>query len=259
MPQSFDPLKNSEGDGFLTPPLNQLWRNNGNGTFTDHNRRNGCFAATGTNIRGGRIATTTTIGLVDILCPLATRLGSFPKPARRQIPSRRADGALYAPELVRRCFDFDHDGWMDVAYTAILWARGLPSGETKGHGDRRGSHCNVNGLAVWVAAFDYDNDGWVDLAAVGETTEGKGEVRLFRNLGPDGLKDVTTDVGLDKVQLKDPRAIITGRLRQLDGATDLLITQNHGHAVLLRNEGGNKNNWLRSTERAERQQVSHRH
>ena len=30
-----------------------------------------------------------------------------------------------------------------------------------------------------------------------------------------------------------------------DGATDLLITQNHGPAVLLRNEGGNKNNWLR--------------
>jgi len=30
-----------------------------------------------------------------------------------------------------------------------------------------------------------------------------------------------------------------------DGATDLLITQNHGPAVLLKNEGGNKNNWLR--------------
>ena len=37
--------------------------------------------------------------------------------------------------------------------------------------------------AYGVAAFDYDNDGWVDLVAVGETKEGKGEVRLFRNLG----------------------------------------------------------------------------
>ena len=35
-----------------------------------------------------------------------------------------------------------------------------------------------------IAAFDYDNDGWVDLAAVGETADGKGEIRLFRNLGP---------------------------------------------------------------------------
>jgi hypothetical protein len=98
--------------------------------------------------------------------------------------------------------------------------------------------------AYGVAAFDYDNDGWVDLVAVGETKEGKGEIKLFRNLGPDGWKDVTADVGLDKIQLKDPRAIITGDYDN-DGATDLLITQNHGPAVLLKNEGENKNNWLR--------------
>jgi hypothetical protein len=98
--------------------------------------------------------------------------------------------------------------------------------------------------AYGIAAFDYDNDGWVDLVAVGETKDGKGEVRLFRNLGPDGFKDVTADVGLDKIQLKDPRAIITGDFDN-DGSTDLLITQNHGPAVLLKNEGGNKNNWLR--------------
>ena len=72
----------------------------------------------------------------------------------------------------------------------------------------------------------------------------RGEVRLFRNLGPDGWKDVTADVGLDKIQLKEPRAIIAGDYDN-DGAVDLLITQNHGPAVLLRNEGGNKNNSLR--------------
>src|ERR1700689_1421568 len=98
--------------------------------------------------------------------------------------------------------------------------------------------------AYGVAAIDYDNDGGLDLVAEGETKEGKGEVRLFRNLGADGFKDVTTDVGLDKIQLKEPRAVITGDYDG-DGATDLLITQNHGPAVLLRNEGGNQNHWLR--------------
>src|SRR5205085_12372723 len=98
--------------------------------------------------------------------------------------------------------------------------------------------------AYGIAAFDYDNDGWVDLVAVGETKEGKGEARLFRNLGPDGFKDVTADVGLDKIQLKDPRAIITGDYDN-DGTTDLLITQNHGPAVLLRNEGATQNHWLK--------------
>ena len=62
------------------------------------------------------------------------------------------------------------------------------------------------------------------MVAVGETKDGKGEIRLFRNLGPDGFKDVTADVGLDKIQLKDPRAIITGDYDS-DGATDLLITK----------------------------------
>ncbi len=98
--------------------------------------------------------------------------------------------------------------------------------------------------AYGVAAIDYDNDGWVDLVAVGETKDGRGEVRLFRNLGPDGFKDVTVETGLDKIQLKEPRAIIVGDYDN-EGAADLLITQNHGPAVLLRNEGGNKNNSLR--------------
>src|SRR5256885_13067448 len=103
----------------------------------------------------------------------------------------------------------------------------------------------INWARGWgVAAIDYDNDGWIDLVAVGETADGKGEIRLFRNLGPDGFQDVTTEVGLDKIVLKDPRSIITGDYDG-DGATDLLITQNHGPAALLPNEGGNKNHWLR--------------
>jgi len=105
----------------------------------------------------------------------------------------------------------------------------------------------TNWVHAWgVAAIDYDNDGWVDLVAVGETKDGKGEIKLFRNLGADGFKDVTADVGLDEIQLKEPRSIITGDYDG-DGATDLLITQNHGPAVLLRNErdGGNQNHWLR--------------
>ena len=141
--------------------------------------------------------------------------------------------------------DFDHDGWMDVAFSRT----GVPAltlwRNYHGTSFEQLGELETNWVrAFGVAAFDYDNDGWVDLVAVGETKEGKGEVRLFRNLGPDGFKDVTADVGLDKIQLKDPRAIITGDYDG-DGATDLLITQNHGPAVLLRNLGGNQNHWLR--------------
>jgi hypothetical protein len=141
--------------------------------------------------------------------------------------------------------DFDHDGWMDIALTnedspAIsLWRN------NSGKEFQAASLPAPQWLrAFGIAAFDYDNDGWVDVVAVGESRDGNGEVRLFRNLGPDGFKDVTADVGLDKIQLKEPRAIITGDYDN-DGATDLLITQNHAPAVLLRNEGATQNHWLK--------------
>jgi len=93
-------------------------------------------------------------------------------------------------------------------------------------------------------AFDYENDGRIDLAAVGERVDGRAEVRLLRNEGPRGFRDVTAEVGLDKVPFKDPRALVAGDYDG-DGDTDLLITQASAPAVLLRNDGGNRNHSLR--------------
>ena len=222
-----------------------MWRNNGDGTFTDVTDSTGLggssrsIAAIGTDYNNDRA--------VDLLVTGGESVRSF---SRTQ---RKANFAIEAPDFVharaRRhgvaVLDFDHDGWMDFAFTQMdapgltLWRN------NHGKSFEQVKLPETNWVrAFGVAAFDYDNDGWVDLVAVGETKEGKGEVRLFRNLGPDGFKDVTADVGLDKIQLERPRAIITGDYDN-DGATDLLITQNHGPAVLLRNEGGNQNHWLR--------------
>ena len=95
-----------------------------------------------------------------------------------------------------------------------------------------------------VAALDYDNDGWVDLVAVGETFSGEGRIALLRNEGPAGFRDVTAETGLDKIALHNPRGVIAFDSAG-DGSADLLITQNHLPPVLLKNVGGNKNNWLR--------------
>lgn len=224
-----------------------MFRNDGNGTFTPVSKEiglqdlnlSGAVGAVGTDYNNDRA--------VDILVPDfgPTMLEN---PREGKFPAKKLWPAMPAPVRGTAVLDFDHDGWMDVAFThdgrangksVTLWRNNQgksfeevklpPTNWTAGYG---------------IAAFDYDNDGWVDLVAVGETKDGKGEVRLFRNLGPDGFKDVTADVGLDKIQLKEPRAIITGDYDN-DGATDLLITQNHGPAVLLRNEGATQNHWLR--------------
>jgi tetratricopeptide (TPR) repeat protein len=225
-------------------PDNAMWRNNGNATFTRVTQDLGLWsglsmAAIGTDYNNDRavdIAITGSTGAPTI----------FENPREGKFPARQPwSTPMPASTVGLAVLDFDHDGWMDIAFThqgepgITLWRN------NQGRTFDQVPLPKVDWVrAFGVVAFDYDNDGWVDLAAVGETRDGRGEVRLFRNLGPDGWKDVTADTGLDKIQLKEPRAIIAGDYDN-DGAVDLLITQNHGPAVLLHNEGGNKNNSLR--------------
>jgi Flp pilus assembly protein TadD len=222
-----------------------MWRNNGNSTFTNVTDDVAMWggqtsvSAVGTDYNNDRA--------VDMVLTGATK-GATVFENRREgpfkvtdvLPTQGAEVGLGVAVL-----DSDHDGWMDLALThqtspaVTLWR----NNHGKSFEQVKLPETDL-ASAYGIAAFDYDNDGWVDLVAVGETKEGKGEIKLFRNLGPDGWKDVTADVGLDKIGLKDPRAIIIGDYDN-DGATDLLITQNQRPAVLLKNEGGNQNNWLR--------------
>jgi tetratricopeptide (TPR) repeat protein len=232
---------------------NTLLRNNGNETFSDVTQdldlsgKEPGIAAVNTDYNNDRAVDLVVTGWTQ--SPVIyenPREGKFPQrrpwPAPMAGPAKQNPGSHPAGVIA---LDFDHDGRMDLAFTH--WG---PPGLTlwrnqKGKSFEPVELPKVNWFRGWgLAAFDYDNDGWIDLVAVGETAEGKGEIRLFRNLGLDGFKDVTADVGLDRIQVKDPRAIVTADFDG-DGAADLLITQNHGPAILLRNEGGNKNHWLR--------------
>jgi hypothetical protein len=90
---------------------------------------------------------------------------------------------------------------------------------------------------------DVDNDGLLDIAAVGEAN-GHGEIRLLRNMGGDSFSDVSEAAGLSSIVLAKPRALLTGDFDG-DGDTDILVTQNGGKPILLRNDGGNKRTSLR--------------
>jgi len=226
-------------------PGNVMWRNNGNGSFTSVTDSVGLagdapsMGAVGTDYNNDRA-----IDLVVTGWQSGPTVFENPREGKFSL-QRLWNRSVSAGTAGVAILDFDHDGWTDLAFTELA----APGISLWRNNHKKASDPvelpKTNWTRAWgVTAFDYDNDGWIDLAAVGETADGKGEVRLFRNLGPDGFKDVTADVGLDKIQLKDPRAIVTADY-DADGATDLLITQNRGPAVLLRNDGGNKNNWLR--------------
>ncbi|HKV77287.1 MAG TPA: FG-GAP-like repeat-containing protein, partial [Candidatus Sulfotelmatobacter sp.] len=245
--------KTRVGDVSTSP--HQMWRNNGDGTFTNVTEETGLEgtggapAAVGTDYNNDRAVDIAVSGVERTVFENA-REGKF-KPhviLASANPQNLPTQMVNPMALGLAVLDFDHDGWMDIALT-----QDGPPGVTLWR-NKQGKTFEQVPLprvdwtrAFGVAAIDYDNDGWADLVAIGQRGQGDTgpfEVRLFRNLGPDGFKDVTADVGLDKIHLESPRAIITGDYDN-DGATDLLITQNHGPAVLLRNEGATQNHWLK--------------
>lgn len=223
-----------------------LWRNNGNGTFTDWSSPSGLgaigpataiLATDFNNDRAIDLVLTGNGGVPIIL--LNQREGPF-----KAIPAWDEAKENLPPAVGVIAFDFNKDGWMDLAFThdgapgMTLWrnvsGKRLERVPLPDFGWQRG-----RGLA----ALDYDNDGWLDLAAVGESQKG-GEIRLLRNRGNAGFVDATHDVNLEGVVLVHPQAVVTADFTGT-GSADLLISQLGGPPMLLRNEGGNKNNWVR--------------
>jgi Flp pilus assembly protein TadD len=227
----------------LEASQNTVWRNNGNGTFTD------------VTVDLGLAIDTPSLGVISTdfnndraidLLVAAAKPELYLNPREGKWSATPIwDSAQLPPVTAAVTLDFDKDGWMDVALAhdgapgITLW-RNL-----KGKSVEQIQLPIKNWRRAWgLAALDYDNDGWVDLAAAGETTDGRGEIRLFRNLGKNGFKDVTDEVGLSAIHPAAPRALLAADVDG-DGATDLLVTQARGAAILLHNNGGNRNNFLR--------------
>jgi hypothetical protein len=110
-------------------------------------------------------------------------------------------------------------------------------------------------LAFGVFFFDYDLDGLLDIfAANGHIDEEIGRVQpriqfrqpplLFRNTGAGRFVDASRTVGPDFQRALVGRGAANGDYDR-DGDLDLLLTTNHGPAHLYRNEGANRNNWIR--------------
>jgi hypothetical protein len=109
-------------------------------------------------------------------------------------------------------------------------------------------------LSFGVFFFDYDLDGYPDiLAANGHIEDEIGRVQpkvsyrelplLFRNQGNSHFEDVSSQMGAAFAKSMVARGAVYADFDH-DGDLDVLISNNNGPAVLLRNEGGNRNHWL---------------
>jgi tetratricopeptide (TPR) repeat protein len=227
-----------------SPTRSHLFRNNGNGTFTDWSEQSGL------NLGGGNSAAVTDYNndrAIDLIVSgERTRVLTNPHEGK-WAESEPWNGKLPAPSVGIAVADFNKDGRMDAVFShssvpaVTIWKN------DEGRNFRPFDHSpNVEDLveARGVVAFDFDNDGWIDIAAVGRTREGKDVLKLFRNLGRAGFKDVTHETGLDRVQLHNPQGIYAADFDN-DGDYDLLVTQDDGSVVLLRNDGANKNHFVK--------------
>jgi tetratricopeptide (TPR) repeat protein len=222
----------------------RLWRNNGNSTFTDTSP-----ATMPVDVADAQVSISTDFDNDRAVDFILTRAQAAPSLLRNPREGRFPAAPLFAgaSQAAARgvvAFDFDKDGWMDVAFTYSA-SPGLSLWRNIGGKQLETVPLpKLNGTGFWgLTAIDYDNDGWIDLAAVASSGP-RARIILLRNQGSAGFREVTETVGFDKVELGSPTSLITADYDS-DGDADLLVTQDAGPPVLLRNDGGNKNNSLR--------------
>jgi hypothetical protein len=156
--------------------------------------------------------------------------------------------------------DYDCDGWLDIFKTNF-------TDDTPDlyHNNGDGTFTDVTfvaGLGVntqyvcWGAGFmDYDNDGWTDIFHV--TGHVYPEIEsyhldatfktpriVYRNLGNGKFKDVSAQMGPGVTERFSSRGCAFGDYDN-DGDVDVLILNMNDRFSLLRNDGGNKNNWIK--------------
>jgi len=145
--------------------------------------------------------------------------------------------------------DYNKDGWMDFVLTQdagnpVLLIKNLGNGKFQAENPFV-SQAAVGPNGSWMSQFfDYDNDGDLDLLLVrGDKAQDAGP-ELWENEGDGKFVNVTEKVGLNQFRGKAYRSATLGDFDN-DGDTDILLTVNGGSPLLLRNDGGNQNNWIK--------------
>ena len=220
-----------------------LWRNNGNSTFTEWTTHTGLGGSNPT--RGAVLSDINNDRAVDLI---VSNSKGAPQLYENQREGAFKQLALYTDQALSPArgltiTDFNKDGWMDVAVThdgepgITLWRN------VDGKSFDRVPVTLPGVTAGWgLTPIDFDNDGWIDLAVIVETARGT-ELRMLRNCGSKGFVDVSTALGLSKIDLNGSRSVIAVDYDG-DGATDLIITKTDGVPFVLHNAGGSRNHSL---------------
>ena len=157
--------------------------------------------------------------------------------------------------------DYDRDGLMDIIVCNFQWEScRLLANQGDGFFDDRTFLAGLGEPTYSTLTFgtdflDYDNDGFLDIfIANGHVDPNIGIIdrggpayaqhdQLFHNNGDRTFDDVSEQAGLQRFRPRVGRGSATADYDN-DGDLDLFISNNNQRPMLLRNDGGNSNNWL---------------
>ncbi len=250
------------------PPLtNTLYRNNGDGTFTDVSAETGISKVEGRGM-GVAFADYDNDGWLDVF----VANDNSPNLLFHNIAGKRFEevgvqaGVAYNDDgnvLAGMGVDFrdvNNDGLPDIWHTAIenetfpLY-KNTGKGAFVNMGPQSGLANLTRPMSGWSNAIvDLDNDGWKDLVvARSDVLDNIGQISrhfryaepnsVFRNLGTGRFEDVSAMAGPDFTRPAPHRGLAFGDLDN-DGKMDLVITALGAPASVFRNVTQTQNHWI---------------
>jgi enediyne biosynthesis protein E4 len=154
--------------------------------------------------------------------------------------------------------DYDGDGWLDIVRTnfseQVTTLYRNYGGTFEVASIKAGLGVNRKHLGFGVDFFDFDNDGWSDIFIANghvyaQIANRKLHVTyrqpklIYRNRGDGRFGDVSSTSGAAIRAENLGRGCAFGDFDN-DGDVDVLVNNLDGPPTLLRNDGGNRNNWI---------------
>ncbi len=257
--------------GFCHPkqykPLhNTLYRNNGDGTFTDVSVETGIAQHFGKGM-SVTFADYDGDGYLDAFVTNDTTPNflfhnlhgkRFEEVGAQAGVAYSADGAALS-SMGADFRDINNDGLPDMWYTAVD-GEGFPLAVNTGKGDFvdmtvADGLAGTTDMSGWGNGIvDLDNDGWKDLfVARANVMDNISEVNparyypepnaIFRNMGKGKFRNVSATAGLDFQMVAAHRGAAFGDLDN-DGRVDMVVSVLNGPAELLHNISDAGNHWI---------------
>jgi hypothetical protein len=251
---------------FYEPLPFTLYRNNGDGTFTDVSEETGIAKHLGKGMGVG-FNDYDGDGFTDIF----VANDNMPNALFHNLKGKAFEevamdaGVAYSENgkavsgMGAEFRDLDNDGLPDIWHTATELET-FPLFHNRGNGifidvtGRSGIARPTLQMSGWSNGVgDFDNDGWKDLfVARANVLDNIAEFSsrtyeepnsIFRNLGKMTFEDVTAQAGPDMQIAAAHRGAAIGDLDN-DGRLDIVVTVLNGKARILRNVSENNNNWV---------------